>query len=226
MCTEFNKSASGWCKISWWIVNSRECAVLSMPLHFVQGDWYGLAHLGMHEITKPYWERSGFQTFGVNYTSIFHMCSPWPLRSGIYLPPGWVTLHVLFPDRGLKWGCGECNTDPHDLWPIKAAWSSLHARARTHTNTCTKILTLLPQPFGEKKEKKHNLCTYHVSFHAKWFASFYSRLWLNVFGAVAEPDARSLKSQVETGRGGSRRGETALLSGPVSTGHMSPVICH
>lgn len=75
---------------------------LSILVHFVQGDSYSLAHLGMHEITISYWEHSEFQTFGVNYASRFHMCSPWPLRSGIYLPPGWVTLHVLFPDRGLK----------------------------------------------------------------------------------------------------------------------------
>lgn len=190
---------------------------LSILVHFLQGNSYSLAHLSMHEITISYWEHSEFQTFGVNCMSRFHMCSLWPLRSGIYLPPGWVTLHVLFPDRGLKWGCRECNTDPHDLWPRKAAWSSASASAQPeHSSLLCYSLSKANKTFA------HSMCL----FMPNDLHPFYSHLWLvvNVFGAVVKPDAHSLKSQVGRQKG-SRRGKTALLSGPVSTGHMSPVIC-
>lgn len=141
----------------------------------------------MHEITISYWEHSEFQTFGVNYMSRFHMCSPWPLRSGIYLPPGWVTLHVLFPDRGLKWGCRECNTDPHDLWPRKAAWSSALKTPHSFATALSK----------ENKTFAHSMCL----FMPNDLHPFYSHLWLvvNVFRTVVEPDAHS-PSQVSSGK--------------------------
>lgn len=183
-------------------------------VHFVQGNSCSLVHLGMHEETIPYWEHSEFQTLGVNYTGRFHMCSLWPLKSGIYLPPGWVTLHVLFTDRGLKWGCRECNTDLHDLWPRKAAWSTAHQKLLTPSYA---VFQRRAKPFA------HSICLLmpndlHPFFIHVFVLSLYTyRCWSQM------PTRWSLKWEDGKER---RRGETVLLSGPVSTGHMSSVICH
>lgn len=61
-------------------------------------------------------------------------------------------MHVLFPDRGLKWGCRECNTDPHDLWPRKAAWSSAHLQKKRKEK---KTLTPSLQIFKGKQKPLH-----------------------------------------------------------------------
>lgn len=95
-----------------------------------------------------------------------------------------------------------------------------------------KLCTPLLQHFKGKTKPLHIARVFSCQMISILFFFFYSPLWLvvNVFCAVKEPDAHSLKSQVGgwggVREGGSRAGKTALLSGPVSTGHTSPVICH
>lgn len=103
-CTALNKSASGSARLldELWIANA-PCVLI----HFLQGDLYSLAHLGMHEITISYWEHSEFQTVGstARADSTCAACGHWGLESTSLLA-GWRCM-FYFQTEGWREAAGS-----------------------------------------------------------------------------------------------------------------------
>lgn len=182
------------------------CAGLSRAVHCGYA-WNNNNPLGAFQVSNTY----------VKYTSRFHMCSLWPLRSGIHIPSDSMTLHVLFPELGLNWGCWECNTDLPDLWPRKVAWSPTH---KTFAR-----LQLLAKGFQKGTQSSTNSMPLSCQMICILFIHIFD--FVNVFHHGC--GAWCFFSLVQGGEGERerrQRSKTTLLSAQVSTDCMSPVICH
>lgn len=188
---------------------------LRMPVHFVRGKFEQPCSFGY------VWNNNilvgaflSFKHFGSTTRADFTCAAPWP--TAVWnLPPSWlgdVACSISRP-RGWSEAAGSV-TLTHMTFDQEKLPEALHTK---------NLLTPLLWPFQRRNEIfAHSI---HL-FMPNDLHPFYSNSWLavNVFDAFVESDVHPLKSQVRREKGSEKN--CFYFRSPVSTGHMSPVICH